>query len=104
MSIFRSAKLRALAKLKPCLARFEGCNGNPQSVVWCHLNDLSLGRGAYFKTGDLFGFFGCSQCHDLYDGRRGSLTKEEKRALGHGACLRTLHYMLENEHIKVEIA
>ena len=99
----RLPKLLALAELKPCLARFPGCNGNPRTVVWCHLNDLSLGRGAFFKVDDLFGFLGCTQCHDLYDGRRGALSKDEKRALGHEACLRTLHYLLENEHLKVSI-
>lgn len=64
--------LRKLAKGRPCLIRVPGwCNKDPTTVVFCHVRmpDIS---GAGFKAPDLFGAFGCSNCHDLVDGRRGS--------------------------------
>lgn len=82
------------ARDKPCMAMTEVCNGNPSTVVWCHLNDLALGHGVGIKVPDVFGFYGCSACHDLVDGRRGKLTKAEKRAIGYEACVRTWHYLL----------
>jgi hypothetical protein len=67
---YRNKKLLASAQGKDCQLRIPGvCNGNPETVVWCHLNGQEYGKGMGHKSHDLFGFYGCSNCHDLYDGR-----------------------------------
>jgi hypothetical protein len=67
---YRNKKLRESAQGKDCQLRIPGvCNGNPETVVWCHLNGQEYGKGMGHKAHDLFGFYGCSACHDVYDGR-----------------------------------
>lgn len=52
------------------------CNGNPETTVLCHLNGNRKGMG--IKSHDFFGVYGCSDCHDVIDGRRQTdLPKEE---------------------------
>ena len=41
------------------------CNHNPETTVACHKN----GAGAGMKAHDFKIAFGCSACHDWYDGR-----------------------------------
>lgn len=61
-----SIDLRKYAMGKPCLIRVPGvCNHNPETTVLCHLN----GAGLAVKHHDLFGAWGCSNCHDAVDGR-----------------------------------
>lgn len=63
------SKLRKSAKGRDCQIRIPGvCNGNPETVVLCHLPGGGMGG----KMPDLFGAFGCSACHDVVDGRRQS--------------------------------
>ena len=50
--------------------------GNP-NCCWCHLPDFDSGMGQ--KNDDVFGFIGCSKCHDYADGR------SKVDALGYGA-------------------
>ena len=37
------------------------------TTVFCHLNESWAGKGMGQKADDLAGFYGCSQCHYLYD-------------------------------------
>lgn len=63
--------LRKLAKGQPCRLRIPGvCNGNPETVVLCHIR-----RGFYggsIKPRDIIAVAGCADCHDVLDGRRKS--------------------------------
>ena len=60
------SKLRKSARGRECQIRIPGvCNGNPETVVLCHLPGGGMGR----KQPDLFAAFGCSACHDAVDGR-----------------------------------
>ena len=63
--------LRKEAKGKECQIRIPGvCNGNSETVVLCHLNQKALlGVGMGQKVPDEFGAWGCSNCHDVVDGR-----------------------------------
>ena len=101
----RLPSLRQLARGKPCMARTRWCNGNPESVSWCHLNDLFSGRGVGHKSHDLLGFLGCQECHAVIDGRAHVLetTREQRRAWSHEAVCRTQAYLLDNDllHVKV---
>lgn len=98
--------LRQLAQDKPCCARTRWCNGDNRTTVWCHLNDQFAGRGKDHKAHDLLGFFGCSSCHDVIDGRAHILetTREERRAMGYEAVCRTQAYLLDNELLIVKVA
>lgn len=70
MAAYRNKKLRDSAQGQDCQLRIPGvCNGNPETVVWCHLNGQEYGKGMGHKSHDIFGFYGCSACHDVYDGR-----------------------------------
>ena len=43
------------------------CSTQDGTVVFCHLNDSWAGKGMGQKADDIAGFFGCSECHKLYD-------------------------------------
>lgn len=66
------SKLRRSARGEICQMRSPVCNGNPETTVLCHLNGLKSGKGMGLKPDDTKAFYGCSSCHDLYDGRRQS--------------------------------
>jgi len=66
---YRNARITKAAKGEPCTLNTPWCNNNPETTVFCHLNESFAGKGAGQKADDLFGFFGCSTCHDVYDGR-----------------------------------
>lgn len=102
----RSQKLRDVAQDKPCMARTRWCNGNPNTSVWCHLDDLFAGRGKDHKGHDLLGFIGCSNCHDVIDGRAHILetTREERRGWGYEAHCRTEAYLLDNDLLHVAVS
>ena len=62
-------KIRKSARDEDCCLQIHPyCNGNPETVVLCHLN--SDGKGWAIKSPDWFGVYGCSDCHDVIDGRR----------------------------------
>ena len=59
--------LRQYARGKPCQMRIPGvCNHNPETTVLCHLGGGGMGT----KQPDILGAWGCSDCHDVVDGRR----------------------------------
>ena len=64
----RSKKIRESARGESCTLRLPCCNHNPETVVFCHINDGSKGMGR--KPDDLSGVYACSSCHDMIDGRR----------------------------------
>jgi hypothetical protein len=41
---------------------------NTETTVFCHTNRQADGKGMGLKSKK--GFYGCSDCHDVYDGRR----------------------------------
>ena len=75
---YRNKKITQAARDEPCLANFPGCTGGGEDTVFCHLNANYAGKGMGQKADDCAGFFGCSSCHDLYDGRRWLPTKDER--------------------------
>lgn len=106
MSIKRKyQKLRDSARGEDCcLQIFPYCNGNPETVVLCH---LPSGSGMGQKSPDWFAVYGCSSCHDIIDGRysdphisisvdRGDIEKYKRDAL-----FRTWNLMIEKGLIKI---
>lgn len=67
----KSTPIRRAAKGQECTLQIPGvCNFDPDTVVLCHSNQLSDGKGMGLKAPDTEACFGCSCCHDVLDGRR----------------------------------
>ncbi len=60
-------KLRQSAKGRACTMNSPWCNGNPETTIWCHSNHEEHGKSMGGKSHDIFGFYGCSDCHQWYD-------------------------------------
>lgn len=94
----RSSKLRNSAKGQLCTLQIPGiCNHNPETVVLCHLP--SENHGIAYKSDDFWAVYGCSNCHDVIDGRKlykwdvGELERTILKAL-----YRTLREWVNNEN------
>ncbi len=94
-------KLRESAK--DCYTCMSCGLPNPNGDLLClaHSNELAHGRGAFFKSADIMGAIVCQTCHDLVDGRRGALSKSEKREMHRIAHDRTLRFWWENGYVYV---
>lgn len=61
--------LTKAARGKGCTIQLHPyCNSNPETTVFCHAPSSRKGWG--IKSPDWWGAFGCSDCHDIVDGRR----------------------------------
>jgi hypothetical protein len=92
---FRSPKLLKAAQDRPCVL----C-GHVGSTVAAHSNSLAHGRGFGHKSPDYYIAYVCQGCHDEIDGRRGGLTKDEKREKWLSAFIRTVAIWFEEGLIK----
>jgi hypothetical protein len=94
---------RRAAKGEDCTLRIPGvCNSNSETVVLCHSNRLEHGKGMGLKAPDAAACFGCSDCHDVLDGRRPMPSWLTYEALQHGfdaAVVRT-HSRLREKGIE----
>jgi len=62
----KQPKITKSARGEECQIRIPGyCNGNPETVVFCHIGGAGMG----YKSNDIHGAYGCSSCHDVVDGR-----------------------------------
>ncbi len=94
------SKLRKSARGEECTLQIHPyCNGNPETVVLCH---LPSGSGMGQKSPDWWAAYGCSACHDVIDGRSGDLLdadiRNECMRRGH---FRTLYLMIQKGLIKI---
>ena len=89
--------LRKYAKGKPCLIRIPGwCNREPETTVLCHYRLVGY-SGMGLKNFDMLGAFGCSDCHDVVDGRRGQEFSRSQRLLYLAeGVMRTQAYLIEH--------
>jgi hypothetical protein len=59
--------IRRSAKGEECQFGLAGiCNANTETTVLCHKNGAGMGM----KAPDTLAAYGCSDCHDVMDGRR----------------------------------
>ena len=63
------SKITKAAENRPCTIRLPGCNGDPASSVWAHINSIRWGAGRGHKAPDICGAIACHHCHGLLDGR-----------------------------------
>lgn len=95
---YRNKKILQSARGQECTMNSPNCNHDPSTVVFCHSNYQSDGKGAGVKADDCFGFFGCSGCHHWYDELYWN--KEEKFEYFHRAMKRTWRKLLDMEVLK----
>jgi len=90
--------LRKEARGRMCTIRLPGYgNHNPGTDVLCHLN----GGGMGMKRNDLAAAYGCSNCHDIVDGRLRSHYTTEKIMLMHmQGVIRTQDILIKEGKIK----
>jgi hypothetical protein len=84
--------LRKEARGRMCTIRIPGhCNHNPETTVLCHLG----GGGMGVKQHDLHAAFGCSDCHDVIDGRqRSRFTRTELKLFHLEGVIRTQQILI----------
>lgn len=94
----RSKKIRDAAKGEHCTLAIPGtCNGNPETVVACHLPPRGE-TGMSRKGDDHFVAFGCDACHADMDGRTGALKRfgEDWLYFAYRGVYRTQQRLIEN--------
>jgi hypothetical protein len=96
--------LRHLAQGRECEIRVPGrCNGNKETVVLCHYR-MSGFSGIGMKSPDWCAAYGCSECHAIVDGQRGSwaeFPKQTRDLMLAEAVFRTLAILIRERVIKV---
>ena len=83
------SRIRESAKDEECTIQIFGiCNHDPETTVFCHMR--MAGDGMNLKH-DNRGAYGCSDCHDVVDGRRfdAPMSRLEVELYFHEACCRT---------------
>jgi hypothetical protein len=74
---YRDKDLLNLARDQHCLLQVpEICTGGSDTIVACHSNSGSNGKGKGIKASDADTVWGCASCHHWLD--QGPATKEEK--------------------------
>jgi hypothetical protein len=98
---YENKKITQSARARNCTINLPGCNYNPETVVYCHLNGAEFGKGMGIKADDGMGFYGCSHCHDLYDGRiEGDFEREWMEFRAFRAALRTVRILIRERILK----
>ena len=95
------SKIRKSAKGEDCCLQIHPyCNGNPETVVLCHIN--SEAKGWALKSPDWWAVYGCSSCHDIIDGRRSvDLDRDEIMSCIMRGLFRTQSKLMEKGLISV---
>ena len=74
---YRSKDLLKLAQDQECLLQVpDFCQGGSATIVACHSNSGSNGKGKGIKASDADTVWGCASCHAWLD--QGQASKEEK--------------------------
>ena len=96
------SRITESARGEECQIRLPGiCNGNSETVVWCHANGLASGRGIGFKSIDIAGSYGCINCHNVYDRRvKTNLSFEFVQLCFMEGHLRSLKILVEKGIVK----
>lgn len=94
---FRSQRLLRSAEGQACVE----C-GTVGTTVSAHVNSVALGSGTGIKAPDCLTMHLCQQCHDLYDGRRPGLNKEEKQDMWNRCFVRTILRLFDQGFVVVK--
>ena len=87
--MYRSNKLLKAAKGQSCMVQIPNiCNGNNETTVAAHSNQLTHGKGMGIKARDCFIAWCCSSCHAEID--QGKMSKVERNFYWQQGFERTL--------------
>ena len=95
--------LREEARGKQCQIRSDYCNGNAETTVLCHIHKPSISGGMGLKANDLLAAWGCSDCHDLVDGKgagKNLMLRQERDILLYEGVFRTQKILLDEGILK----
>lgn len=95
---YRNKKILESARGERCTFLSPSCNGNTETVVFCHVNDPLAGKGMKQKADDYAGFYGCSACHAFYDNYE--LPTEQMDGYVLGALYRTWRRLIDKGILK----
>lgn len=103
MTILKEPVVDKVDKLRKAACRYDCvlCGRDKQYTVPAHCNEQEFGKGVGKKTVGFLLAYICDICHDLIDGRRGGLQKNEKRDLWRTAYLRTVWIWFRDGLVKV---
>ena len=93
---YRAPKLLKAAQGRACVL----C-GSVGTTVAAHSNALAHGRGMGHKAPDYYVAYLCQACHDFTDGRRGGLSKDEKREMWLRGFVRTVEVWFTDGIVEV---
>ena len=93
------SKITKSAKGEECQIRlWNHCNFNTETTVFCHIPGGGLGM----KSDDIHGAYGCSNCHDVVDGRQKTfISDSDIKLFFYDAIIRTQLKLLEKGLIKI---
>lgn len=96
--MIRSKKITNAARGEQCTLQIVGvCNGNPETVVFCHFPDES--HGISLKSDDLSGGFGCFACHQAIDLHK--VEEEDREWYMRRSQTRTMRRLVERGVVKI---
>ena len=103
MTAHRSRAVTDLAHEMPCMFTDlpHVCTWPRTPCVPCHGNWQVLGRGFAFKTDDNLFAAGCTEAHDLVDGRRSVMPRDTAFFEWLRAHVKTWRWIWENDKVRV---
>ena len=95
------SKLTKAARGQECTIQIHPyCSMNPETTVFCHAPSESKGMGT--KSPDYWGADGCSDCHDIVDGRRNVALPDDEILRCHiRGVFRTIQRRIDQGLIKI---
>jgi len=92
--MYRSKRLLNAARGQPCMVRIPNiCNGNNETTVAAHSNQLIHGKGTSIKAHDCYIAWACNDCHAEID--QGKMDKADRQFYWQQGFERTLLAMLQ---------
>lgn len=77
----RIERLTRTARDQQCTLMFNhGAGHDKATTVWCHSNESRHGKGKSQKAHDVFGAWGCANCHSILDQGKQMSRPEKERA------------------------
>jgi hypothetical protein len=87
--MYRNSKLLKAARGQSCMIRIPYiCNGDNETTVAAHSNQLIHGKGTSIKAHDCYIAWACSNCHAAID--QGNMSREDKNYYWQQGFERTL--------------
>jgi hypothetical protein len=91
--MYRSKRLLDAARGQNCTLRIPGiCNGNSETTVAAHSNQIMHGKGMGIKAHDCFAAWACSSCHAEID-QGSKLSRQQKDEYWQAGFERTILQM-----------